>query len=101
MKFFAMAASSVPCRPWWGSARGFVQTGAACYYAISPLRDPLLAPLAAIAAGILVSRFVPFEIRELLSVIAALFLLTILSLRRHSRVLAGICCLLGLAFAGS
>jgi competence protein ComEC len=64
------------------------------------LRDPLLAPLAAIAAGILVSRFVPFEIRELLIAIAALFLLGILSLWRARRVLAGVCCLLALLFAG-
>ena len=52
------------------------------------MRDPLLAPLAAIAAGILVSRFVLFEIRELLAVIAALVLLGVLSLWRQNRVLA-------------
>jgi competence protein ComEC len=65
------------------------------------LRDPLLAPLAAIAAGILVSRFVPFETRELLTAIAALFFLGILSLRRQSRILAAICCLLALFLAGA
>ena len=35
----------------------------------------MLAPLAAIAAGIVVSRFVPFESRELLSGIAAFLIL--------------------------
>ena len=64
------------------------------------LRDPLLAPLAAIATGILVSRFVPFEIRELLAVIAALVFLGILSLWRHSRVLAAVCCLLAFRVCG-
>jgi competence protein ComEC len=65
------------------------------------LRDPLLAPLAAIAAGILVSRFVPFEIRELLTAIAALFILGLFSLWRQSRVLAGVCSLLAFVFAGA
>ena len=40
----------------------------------------MLAPLAAIAAGILVSRFVPFEIRELLTVIAIILILVVLLL---------------------
>ena len=35
------------------------------------MRDPLLAPLAAIATGILLSRLVPFETRELLIAIVA------------------------------
>ena len=57
--------------------------------------------MAAIAAGILVSRIVPFETRELLLVIAALFLLGLFSLRRHSRILASTCCLLAFLFAGA
>jgi competence protein ComEC len=65
------------------------------------LRDPLLPPLAALAAGILASRFTTFSIRELLVVIAAFLLLAALALWRGSRVLAGTCCLLGLAFAGA
>ena len=65
------------------------------------MRDPLVAPLAAIAAGILVSRFVPFEIRELLTVITALFLLALLSLWRSTRVLAACCCLLALLLSGA
>jgi len=65
------------------------------------VRDPLLAPLAAIATGILVSRVVDFEIRELLTVIVALVLLGIFSLWRRSSVLGGACCLLALTFGGS
>lgn len=65
------------------------------------LRDPLLAPLAAVAGGILVSRFVPFETSELIAAIALLFALGLLSLWRRARVLAGVCCLLGLLFAGA
>jgi competence protein ComEC len=65
------------------------------------LRDPLLAPLAAIATGILVSRFVPFQERELLAVVAALTILGIVSLWRRSRLLAGICCLIAFFFAGA
>jgi competence protein ComEC len=57
--------------------------------------------MAAIAAGILVSRFVPFEIRELLIAIAALIFLGILSLLRQSRALAAACCLLAFVCAGA
>ncbi len=62
--------------------------------------DPLLAPLIAIAAGILLSRFVGFETRELAAVLAAYFLLTLVCLRRRTRGLAAVCCLLALAAAG-
>ena len=65
------------------------------------MREPLLAPLAAIAAGIVVSRFVSFEPRELLSGIAALLILGIFSLWRESRVLAIVCALLSVMLAGS
>jgi len=65
------------------------------------LRDPLLAPLAAIAAGILVSRFVPFEARELIIPAAALGALALAALWRGARVLAGAGCLLALVFAGA
>ena len=57
--------------------------------------------MAAIAAGILLSRIVPFETRELLIVIAALFALGILSLLRRNRILAGACCLPAFLFAGA
>ncbi len=65
------------------------------------MKDPLVGPLAAIASGILVSRFVPFQISELFSVAAAFLLLGIVALYRHSRVLAGACCCLGLFAAGA
>ena len=65
------------------------------------LKDPLVGPVAAIASGILVSRFVPFHQFELLAAIAAFFLLGILALYRNARFLSGLCCLLGLFFAGA
>lgn len=65
------------------------------------MREPLVPPLAAIATGILVSRFAPFETRELLISIAAFLTLAILSLRRRNRMLAGACCLPGLVCAGA
>ncbi|MGO9262611.1 MAG: ComEC/Rec2 family competence protein [Bryobacteraceae bacterium] len=66
------------------------------------MKDPLLGPLAAIASGILVSRFVPFSKTELLGAIGAFLVLGILAIfaaPRRSRWLAGACCGLGL-FAG-
>lgn len=65
------------------------------------MKHPLLGPLAALASGILVYRFVPFGPYESLGAIAAFFVLGCLSLWRGSRVLAGLCCLLGLFFAGA
>ena len=65
------------------------------------MQDPLLPPLAAIAAGILASRFVSFEVRELFIVIAAFAILCAIALWRKARVLAGACCLLALGFAGA
>ena len=65
------------------------------------MRDPLVAPLAAIAGGILLSRFVPFEARELIFAIAALLALGVVGLWRRARVTAGVCCLVGLVFAGA
>jgi competence protein ComEC len=61
---------------------------------------PLVCPVAAIAAGILVYRFVPIPQSQLLLAVGALVLLGWLSLYRNSRTLAGTCCLLGLFFAG-
>ncbi len=65
------------------------------------MKHPLIGPLAAIAAGILAARFVPFHQSELLAAGAAFFLLGVLALARKSRVLAGICCLLALFFSGA
>ncbi|MBV9508349.1 MAG: ComEC/Rec2 family competence protein, partial [Acidobacteriia bacterium] len=65
------------------------------------MRDPLLGPLAAIAAGILVSRYVAFHSSELLLVVGAFLLLGMLALWRRARFLAGTCACLGFVFAGS
>jgi competence protein ComEC len=65
------------------------------------LKYPLVGPLAAIAAGILVYRFVPIPQSELLLAIGAFLLLGSLALYRQSRILGGTCCLLGLFFAGT
>ncbi len=65
------------------------------------MRDPLIGPVTAIAAGILAARFVPFRISELLLVIAAFLALGAVAMVRRARVLAGICCLLGLVAAGA
>jgi len=65
------------------------------------VKDPLVGPLAAIASGILVSRFVTFQQSELLLAIAAFLALGVVALHRDSRVLAGACCCLGLFFAGA
>ena len=65
------------------------------------MRDPLLGPVAAIAAGILAARFTSFRTHELMLVIAAFLALGIVAILRRARVLAGICCLLGLIAAGA
>jgi competence protein ComEC len=57
--------------------------------------------LAAIASGILVYRFVPFGVPELLGATGAFLALGMLALWRGGRILAGICCLLGLCVAGA
>src|ERR1039458_8471659 len=65
------------------------------------LKHPLIGPLAAIAAGILVYRFVPLGRTEMLGAVGAFLALGVLALGRGARVLAGVCCLLGLFFAGA
>ena len=64
------------------------------------MKDPLVGPLAAIAAGVLVSRYVTFQPSELLLEIAAFLLLGTLAVWRGARLLAGICACLGLFCAG-
>jgi competence protein ComEC len=64
------------------------------------MQHPLIPPLAAIAAGILVARFVSFDTRELFMVIAAFAILSAIALWRRAGGLAQVSCLLGLAFAG-
>ncbi len=65
------------------------------------MRDPLVAPLAATAIGILISRFVSFEIRELLAAGAGFLLLALLAGWRRSRPLEWVCAMLAMAVAGA
>ena len=65
------------------------------------MRDPLIAPLAAIAAGILTARYIPFAPHELMGAIAAFLLLGVVATWRKAGVLAGVCCCLGMFFAGA
>jgi competence protein ComEC len=65
------------------------------------VKDPLVGPVAAIAAGILVARFVPFQAPELFLLIAAFALLALVALWRQNRTLAAACCLLGFAGVGA
>jgi competence protein ComEC len=65
------------------------------------VKDPLILPLAAIASGILAAHYAPFPQSELIAAIAAFLLLGVLATWRHAGVLAGVCCCLGLFFAGA
>jgi competence protein ComEC len=67
----------------------------------SEIADPLVWPVAGIAAGIGVGRFVAFEAPELLAATAAFLALGGVALWRRARVLAGVCCLLGFVSAGA
>jgi competence protein ComEC len=64
------------------------------------VKDPLVGPLAAIAAGVLVSRYVPFRQSELLVEIGGFLLLGILAQWRGGRILAGACACLGFFCSG-
>ena len=63
------------------------------------MRHPLVAPLIAVASGILVSHAVRFEIWETLLALTLLLVLTLVAARR-SRPVAYFTCLLTLVFAG-
>jgi len=65
------------------------------------LKDPLIGPFAAIAAGILTAHFVPFRTMELAGLCGAFLALGVVSMWRGARWLAGACCLLGFAAAGA
>jgi competence protein ComEC len=65
------------------------------------LKDPLVLPVAAIAAGILAARFIGFHQPELFAAGGAFFLLGLLAVHRRSRALAGVCAALGLVCAGA
>jgi competence protein ComEC len=65
------------------------------------VKDPLVGPVAAIAAGVLVARFVPFQSRELLPHLIAFAALAILAHYRGARVLAGVASGLALVCLGA
>jgi competence protein ComEC len=65
------------------------------------VREPLVVPVAAIAAGIVVCQFADFRQAQLLAAIAAFLLLGALAMSRRSRILAGVCCALGFVCAGA
>lgn len=59
------------------------------------VRVPLLAPLVALAGGVLAARVAGFETRELLGTVAGLFLLTVFAYWKSTRRVAMLCCLVG------
>jgi competence protein ComEC len=65
------------------------------------VKDPLVGPLAAIAMGVLVARFVPFQSAELVWPIAAFAALSGIALARRARALAFVCGMLALWAAGA
>jgi competence protein ComEC len=65
------------------------------------LKDPLVVPVAAIAAGILAARVAGFHQSELFLATGAFLLLGMLASFRRARILAGVCCCLGLLCAGA
>jgi competence protein ComEC len=62
--------------------------------------DPLLAPLAGLAAGLVLGRFVVFGARELLWAIGVLAVLTLYALWKSTRRVAMLACLAALLLAG-
>ena len=65
------------------------------------MREPLVAPLAAIATGIMLSRYAAFGKAELLAAIAAFLLLGALARRAGTRVPEVCAVLLALCSAGA
>ncbi len=65
------------------------------------MREPLLAPLAALAAGIVASRLAEFQPRELIVALALLSILTLLASRYRFRRTAVTAVLVVVAFSGS
>jgi competence protein ComEC len=65
------------------------------------VKDPLVGPLAAIATGVLVARFVPFQSAELAAPLAAFAVLAALALWRKARGLAAVCGCLALVCVGA
>ena len=62
--------------------------------------NPLLGPCAAVALGVLIARFVPFQQTESWLLIGTFVLLASIAALARSRVLAGACCLLAMLAAG-
>ena len=65
------------------------------------MKHPLIGPVAAIATGILVARFVPFQKSELVVAMAAFLALSVLAHLKGAGTLATACCWLGLIPAGA
>ena len=65
------------------------------------MKDPLVGPVAAIAAGILAARFAGFGRTELLAAAAAFLLLAVLAHRVRSRLLTALCAAFALSAAGA
>lgn len=65
------------------------------------MKDPLVGPLAAIAVGILVARYVAFQSSELTAPLAAFAALAFLAIWRKVQVLAGACAALALVCGGA
>jgi competence protein ComEC len=65
------------------------------------VKHPLVGPVTGLAAGILLARYVPLAPRESLPAIGVLLILGAIAYWRGSRMLAGICALLGFFFAGT
>jgi competence protein ComEC len=65
------------------------------------VKHPLIPPVAALALGILLARYVPLTPRDTLPAVTALFVLGTVALWRGARWTAGACTLLGFTLAGT
>jgi competence protein ComEC len=65
------------------------------------VKEPLVGPLAAIATGVLVARFVPFQSPELARALAGFTALGLCAWSRQARMLAATCCGLALWCLGA
>ena len=64
------------------------------------MRDPLLAPMAALGLGILLCRFVHFDARELAYLLAAFAALTLIAALCGTRRMTLLCAFTGIFFLG-
>ena len=65
------------------------------------MRDPLVLPALALAAGIVVARFAPFSLTELVSALVGFLALALLAARKASRLTRNVCILLACAALGT